>query len=52
VFGTFFVKVDNKECFGGHDAFAAVVFFAFDAAVSSCKFGAEGFGYLDDVPGY
>jgi len=43
------VKVHDKECFGGGDFLAAFVFLAFDAAVASCEFGADGVGDVVDV---
>jgi len=44
------VKVHDKECFGGGDFLATFVFLAFDAAVASGEFGAEGVGDVVDVP--
>ena len=44
------MKVHDKECFGGGDFLATFVFLAFDAAVASGEFGAEGVGDVVDVP--
>lgn len=44
------MKVDHKESFRGGDFLATFVFLAFDAAVASGEFGAEGVGDVVDVP--
>lgn len=38
------MEVDDEEGFVGEDLFAAVVLFAFDAAVAAGEFRPEGFG--------
>lgn len=44
------MEVDDKEGFVREDFFAAVVFFAFDTAVSTGEFGTECFGNADYFP--
>lgn len=48
--GRLFVEVDNEEGFGGGNLFASFVFLAFDAAITTGKFGTKGFGDHVDIP--
>ena len=48
--GRFFVEVYDEEGLVGEDFLAAFVFFAFDAAIATGEFCAEGVGDLADVP--
>jgi hypothetical protein len=47
--GGLFVEVDNEEGFGGGNLFASFVFLAFDAAITTGKFGTKGFGDHVDI---
>jgi hypothetical protein len=48
--GGFFVKINDKQCFGRSNVAAAFVFLALDAAVSASKLGAERAGDVVDLP--
>jgi hypothetical protein len=48
--GSFFLKVDNKESFRWLDILAAVIFFALDPAITSCKFCSKSRRQVLDFP--